>query len=82
MVALVIKQILSALIYNQSQGKEIFHKELRPENLMIEDKLLDIPSLKINDFSTAVEFNPKDKKNKRNRKLTFSCLYFTPPEII
>lgn len=82
MIASIIKQILSALIYNQSQGKEIYHKELRPDNLMIEDSSLDIPALKINDFSTAVEFNPKDKKNKKNRKITFSCLYFTPPEII
>lgn len=80
MVALTIKQILSAIIYNQ--GKEIFHKDVRPENLMVEDALIDIPCVKISDFSTAVEYNPKDKKVRKFRKMTFTCLYFTPPEII
>lgn len=80
MVALTIKQILSAIIYNQ--GKEIFHKDIRPENLMVDDALIDIPTVKINDFSTAVEYNPKDKKVRKFRKMTFTCLYFTPPEII
>jgi len=79
-IACIVKQILSALMYNQA--KEIFHKELRPENLMIDDPLLDIPSVKINDFSTSVEYMPKDKKGRKMRKTTFSCLYFMPPEVV
>jgi calcium-dependent protein kinase len=82
MVASIIKQVVSALIYNQGQGKEIFHKDIRPENLMIEDPLLDIPALKINDFSTSIEFKPKDKKIRKFRKMTFSCLYYVPPEVL
>jgi calcium-dependent protein kinase len=82
MVASVVKQLVSALIYNQGQGKEIFHKDIRPENLMIDDPLLDIPALKINDFSTSIEFKPKDKKIRKFRKMTFSCLYYTPPEVL
>ncbi|CAI2385714.1 unnamed protein product [Moneuplotes crassus] len=81
MIANIIKQILSALLYNQGQGKEIYHREIRPENLMVEDALLDIISLKINDFSTSQEYNPKFGKNKQ-MKQTFSCIYFTPPEVI
>lgn len=49
---------------------------------MVEDSLLDIPTVKINDFSTSVEFKPKDKKVRKFRKMTFGCLYFTPPEIL
>jgi serine/threonine protein kinase len=62
--------MLSAVIYNQ--GKELFHKDLRPENLMVEDHLLDIPTVKINDFCTAVEYKPKDKKVRKSRKMTFT----------
>ena len=80
LVALTIKQILSAIIYNQ--GKEILHKDIRPENLMVEDSIIDIPLVKINDFGTAVEFKPKDKKVRKFRKMTFTWLYFTPPEIV
>ncbi|CAI2386550.1 unnamed protein product [Moneuplotes crassus] len=81
MIANIIKQILSALLYNQGQGNEIYHKEIRPENLMIEDALLDIINLKINDFSTCVEYNGKNKK-KKQMKQTFSSIYFLPPEVI
>lgn len=49
---------------------------------MIEDGLLDIPSVKINDFNTSVEFKPKDKKARKMRKMTFYCLYFIPPEVV
>lgn len=80
MVASILKQMLSAIIY--MQGKELFHKNICPENLMVEDSLIDIPCIKINDFSTAVEFKPKDKKVRKFRKMTFTCLYFTPPEVI
>jgi calcium-dependent protein kinase len=45
MVADIIKQILSAIIY--SQTTELFHKDMRLENFMIDDALLDIPQIKI-----------------------------------
>ena len=80
MVACIIKQILSVLIY--AHGKEILHKDLRLENIMIDDALLDVPCVKINDFGTSVEYKHKDKKVKKSRKMTFWPLYFIAPEIL
>ena len=80
MVASIVKQLLSAVIYGQ--GKEILHKDMRLENLMIDDPLLDVPTLKINDFGTSIEYKQKDKKMRKFRKMTFSSLYFIPPEIL
>lgn len=79
MVASIVKQLLSAIIYNQS--KMVYHKDLRLENLMIDDALLDVPSIKINDFGTSIEYRHQDKKARKSRKMTFWSLYFIPPEI-
>lgn len=53
--AIIIKQILEAVTY--WHGVNIVHKDLKPENLMLQEKE-NVEYVKVIDFGTAQKFDP------------------------
>lgn len=73
-VALLMKQILSAIAYCHRQ--RIVHRDMKPENVLFESKEPDAP-VKIIDFGTSSVFNPNEKMKRR-----FGTPYYIAPEVL
>jgi serine/threonine protein kinase len=65
--SLIIQQILSGVTYCHS--KNIVHRDLRLENIMIEDKFKhgESPSIKISDFGASATYRPLRNNKKQPR---------------
>jgi len=72
--AIIIKQILEAVSY--WHGNNIVHKDLKPENLMLQEKD-NVEYVKVIDFGTAQKFNPEMKMNK-----VIGTPYYVAPEVL
>lgn len=59
--AVIVKQILEAMAY--CHGLNIVHKDLKPENLLLQEKD-NVEYVKVIDFGTAQKFDPHKKMNK------------------
>ena len=59
--AVIIKQILEAMSY--CHGVNIVHKDLKPENLLLQEKD-NVEYVKVIDFGTAQKFDTNTKMNK------------------
>lgn len=59
--AVIVRQILEAMSY--CHGVNIVHKDLKPENLLLQEKD-NVEYVKVIDFGTAQRFDPTKKMNK------------------
>ena len=88
--SLIVQQILSGVTY--CHGKNIVHRDLRLENIMLEDKLKgdDVPCVKISDFGASATYRPlkgsrEQKKPPRGHQYMtefVGSLYTVAPEVI
>jgi calcium-dependent protein kinase len=65
--SVIIKQILEAMAY--CHGLNIVHKDLKPENLLLQEKD-NVEFVKVIDFGTAQKFLDHEKMNKVHNSLT------------
>lgn len=72
--AIIIKQMLLALSHLHAQN--IAHKDLKPENIMLEKKR-DINSLKLIDFGTAQKYKDGEKMD-----VVIGTPYYVAPEVL
>jgi calcium-dependent protein kinase len=74
MAASYMFEILSAVMYCHSNN--IVHRDLKPENIILQSDKDNSP-LKIIDFGTSVQFNPK-----RKMKQILGTPYYVAPEVL
>lgn len=72
--AVIVKQILEAMAY--CHGTNIVHKDLKPENLLLQEKD-NVEYVKVIDFGTAQKFDPTIKMNK-----VIGTPYYVAPEVL
>jgi calcium-dependent protein kinase len=65
--AVIVKQILEAMSY--CHGVNIVHKDLKPENLLLQEKEK-VDYVKVIDFGTAQKFDADQKMDKVGRLST------------
>lgn len=72
--AIIIRQILEAVAY--CHGNNIVHKDLKPENVMLQGKQ-NVEYVKVIDFGTAQKFDSNKKMNK-----VIGTPYYVAPEVL